>query len=100
MPIVINLTRNIWNKTAIRQNIFLLSIFGFQDVDVNTEAAIVPSCGRCVTAVLNNVCSDTTGKLGSPVHVKTGKGLPGSMYVILGRDRGRNCVLTINSKIY
>lgn len=37
----------------------LLGRCGLQDVGVHTEAVIVPSCGRCVTAavcVLNNVC--------------------------------------------
>lgn len=44
-------------------------MIGLQDVNVYTEAAIVPSCGRHIAASVNNVCSDTAG---------TGKGLPGS----------------------
>lgn len=39
----------------------------------------MPSCGRCVNVMHAELWYDTTGKLGSPVPVKTGKGPPGSM---------------------
>lgn len=48
-------------------------------VDMHMEAELCPAVVDVSMSCVLNYVYDTTGKLGSPVPVKTGKGLPGSM---------------------
>lgn len=73
-------TGKITDRNENKNKIFCAAlVFGLQDVDVCTEAVIVASwlqvcfCHQCWI-----MWSDTTGTPGSPVPIKTGKGLPGS----------------------
>lgn len=58
---------------------------------MNAETDLCPAVADVTisTCMLNNVCDDLIGTLGSSVPIKTGKGILGSMWCKYGRLRMR-----------